>query len=224
MVARAVRTGMSVSVSGWGQTLGTVLGGGQTRDQTLGTVPDGGQTPGQTLVRALFLTLVLGGGLTLPAASQAQDAATVAETTFKWVAATLRSLDREGALPATLALPDGRQDVFIALLREAYAGYTRGIAPNDPFCRYFLDPENGRVELEDRATRGFGLLPPLADRLRHFAEVTEALRTGVIAQVGGETWTAIEAQRRSAVSFEYLPVWALDAAERVHFADTACGR
>ncbi|MEX2130802.1 MAG: hypothetical protein WD772_04900 [Pseudohongiellaceae bacterium] len=116
----------------------------------------------------------------------------------------------------------GHED-FLDLLRSVYVSFTQGIGTDSAMCRIYLDPENGRMELEERAVLAVSFLPPLVYRLQRFREIDLQFQQTVTDSYGGALLATIETQKFQVGSYEYLPTWEFNAAEAVHFADTACG-
>ncbi|MFM1895449.1 MAG: hypothetical protein RLZZ385_523 [Pseudomonadota bacterium] len=145
------------------------------------------------------------------------------DATFRFVAASLQAVRREGQFPAALQLMDGQAVLLLDLLDQSYHRYKQGVEPDSPFCRFYMDPENGRMEIEERAAKAFLYLPPLASRLERYHQATLEFEDKVRRGLGDSVWTHIAAARLQAASFEYLPSWELAAEEKIHFADTVCG-
>ncbi|MCB1670535.1 MAG: hypothetical protein R3F41_04445 [Gammaproteobacteria bacterium] len=145
-----------------------------------------------------------------------------AQQTFKFIARTLRDYDRNGEIDQSLDIEPGARDTFIELLRHYYADFTEAFSPDSNFCRFYQNPRNAIMEIEERAALAFQYLRQPADRVQRYADLASQFGEQVRAELGDTVAAAIERLKTDASSFEYLPGFEMYSAERVNFADTAC--
>ena len=153
----------------------------------------------------------------------AQPGAGSADATFKFIASQLQSFERTGQIDASLGLDGSEYEDWLELLRTTYAQFKRGFTADSALCRTYLDPENGRMEIEERAQLAISLLPTLEQRLRYYQDQDALFQEAVQTSFGGGLLSRIDAQKGAASNYEYLPSWNLNVEEAIHFADTACG-
>jgi hypothetical protein len=79
------------------------------------------------------------------------------------------------------------------------------------------------MEIEERALLAMNYLPAVSLRRQRYLDVEKHFRESIQAAFGDDLLKRVDVLRLAASSYEYLPAWALNEAEAIHFADTACG-
>lgn len=162
--------------------------------------------------------------LAAPFQAIAQPSSAIAdvESTFKFVANVFGNYRRTGRLLDAIGIDGSEYIHFIQLLESSYGEFTRDFSVESQFCQFYQDPENGIMEIEERAMFGFQYLPDLSVRLEYFQRLHRQFEQDVQESYGGQVLERIRVIKTDITSFEYLPARELDAAEIVNFADTAC--
>jgi len=157
-------------------------------------------------------------------AQPSSDIADVAdvESTFKFVANVLATFRRTGRLLDAIGIDGSEYLHFIQLLESSYGEFTRDFSVDSEFCQFYQDPQNGIMEIEERAMLGFQYLPGLQGRQEYFQRLHLRFEEDVQESYGGQVLERIRVIKADITSFEYLPTRDLDPAETVNFADTAC--
>lgn len=153
----------------------------------------------------------------------AEEAADGIEASYKFIAGSLQQYRRDGRLPVDFGLSQEQQVRLVSLMQVAYAGFRRGLEVDGRFCRFYLDPQNGRIELEERALLAMNYLPSVTARMEHYRATELGFQQQVREIFGAGLLEVIESRKHEVGSYEYLPVLELDGAESVHLADTFCG-
>ena len=104
--------------------------------------------------------------LTAPFQAIAQPSSDIAdvadvESTFKFVANVLATYRRTGRLLDAIGIDGSEYIHFIQLLESSYGDFTRDFSAASEFCQFYQDPQNGIMEIEERAMLGFQYLPDL---------------------------------------------------------------
>lgn len=169
-------------------------------------------------LQTLLLMLVVQSGQ----AATEEEAIASAEASFKFIASSLQHFQRSGQIDSVLGLDGSEYEDFLALMRSSYGEFKQGFERGSALCRFYLDPENGRIEIEERANMGMQYLPALSARLQRYREVDARFQEMLVNSFGGGLLNRIQNLKYQATSYEYLPSWDLNAAEAIQFADTAC--
>jgi hypothetical protein len=157
-----------------------------------------------------------------PSASGQQEQVVSAEQSFKFIASTLQSYSRDGRIQSEIGIVQDRLKDFIDLLKLHYREFTEGFSPASNFCNFYRDPDNGLIEIEERAVLAFQYLPTLPRRQERFLNVDQKFRQQVEASFGAAVLATIEQMKPQARHFEYLPLGEMYGEDMINFADTAC--
>lgn len=170
-----------------------------------------------TRLAGLIVLLGLGGF------SAAQDEGIAsAEQSFHYLAATLQTFRNSGRLVNNPGIDGADFEHFIELLEEFHSRFLSGIGPDSALCRFYRDPENGRMTIEERAEIAYGFLPSLENRLRRYLEIDAAFQQAVANSFGTRVLDRINQIKTESVSNQMLPTWEYDEAARINFADGMC--
>ncbi len=176
-----------------------------------------------------FLRLATSAALTLLLAVQpvyaVESTALIesAETSFKYIANTLYTFRSTGRLVNNPGIDGSDLEHFILLLEDFYRQFSSGFDRDSAMCQFYMDPENGRMTIEDKAEISFGFLRDLDDRLDRYISVDGEFKDSVEEQFGSILLTNIMQAKQGAISNQRLPSSDFDEAARINFADTSCG-
>jgi hypothetical protein len=167
----------------------------------------------------LFLAMIVGQTQSI---AQSEPEIADVESTFKFVANVLGTFQRTGRLLDAIGIDGAEYQHFIQLLERSYGEFTRDFSTESRFCQFYLDPENGIMEIEERAVLGYQYLPDLSVRLEYFQQLHSRFEQDVQESYGGQVLDRIRVIKSDITSFEYLPTQELEGAQAINFADTAC--
>lgn len=166
----------------------------------------------------LFLLLPLSHSLS--AAESAQELAD-AESSFHFIVTALQVRD-EDSLPSGLDIDAADRARFVALLEAAYQDFSRDFNSESAMCRFYRDPENARMTIEERADLSRLYLRELDARLERIVAANVAFREALMQQFGGDVLVNIDAAKQGAVSNQRLPTSRFDEAALISFLDAMC--
>ena len=166
---------------------------------------------------ACFALLLLVSGL-LVAAEDAADAG----ASFNYIASTLQTFRGSGRLVNNPGIDGADLEYFIALLEEAYQGFSRDFNSESAMCRFYRDPENGRMTIEDRAQLSYSFLRDPIDRLEKINSANVYFKEAVEDQFGRIVLDNINVTKQNSVSYQQLPPSGFDEAAMINFLDAMC--
>lgn len=164
-----------------------------------------------------FALLLLVSGL-LVAAENAADAG----ASFKYIASTLQTFRGSGRLVNNPGIDGADLEYFIALLEEAYQGFSRDFNSESAMCRFYRDPENGKMTIQDRAQLSYSFLRGPAARLEKINLANADFKEAVEDQFGRIVLDNINVVKQNSVSYQQLPPSGLDEAAMINFLDAMC--
>lgn len=171
----------------------------------------------------LFFVALLVGGAGLPSRAAEQSTLASAESSFIYIASTLQTFQRTGRLAENPGIDGADLEHFIELLETFYAEFRRDFGRDSAMCSFYMDPNNGRMTIEDRAELGFSMLRDLADRNARYVAVDAEFQAEVEDHFGGRLLAAINDTKATAVSNQRLPSAVFEQSRIINFLDTACG-
>ncbi len=145
-----------------------------------------------------------------------------AQSSFKYISSTLNTFRSSGRLTDNPGIDGSDLEHFILLLDEFYDSFTQGFGPDSSMCRFYRDPENGRMTIEERAELGFSFLRDLPARLERYVSIDKQFQDEVEDQFGSILKENINRIKLDSVSNQRLPASEFDEAAKINFADTAC--
>ena len=166
---------------------------------------------------ACFALVLLVSGL-LVAAENAADAG----ASFKYIASTLQTFRGSGRLVNNPGIDGADLEYFIALLEEAYQGFSRDFNSESAMCRFYRDPENGKMTIQDRAQLSYSFLRGPAARLEKINLANADFKEAVEDQFGRIVLDNINVVKQNSVSYQQLPPSGLDEAAMINFLDAMC--
>lgn len=155
-------------------------------------------------------------------AVQAQTNIESAESSFKYIANILHTFRTTGRLARNPGIDGADLEHFIALLESFYQQFSREFGRDSAMCQFYLDPENGRMTIEERAEISFGFMRDLNARLSMYMAIDRDFQDTVTNEFGSMLLRNINEAKSTAVSNQRLPSSEFDEAAIISFADTVC--
>ena len=88
-------------------------------------------------------------------------------------------------------------------------------------CRFYRDPDNGRMTIEERAEISFSLLRELPDRIERYITVDEDFQNELADEFGTFLLDNINQIKIDSLSNQQLPLSEFDEAAVISFIDSA---
>jgi hypothetical protein len=176
----------------------------------------------RNLTRPGVLLLLLWLPVGLPSALAQQEQVVSAEQSFTFIASTLQAYNRDGRIEEEIGIGQDRLQDFIDLLTLHYREFTEGFSPTSNFCNFYRDPDNGLIEIEERAVLAFQYLPALPRRVERFINVDQQFMEQLEGSFGAAVLASVDRLKTQARHFEYLPAGEMYGEDMINFADTAC--
>lgn len=152
----------------------------------------------------------------------AADSIGDAQASFNYISSTLQTFRGSGRLVNNPGIDGSDLEHFIALLDEAQLSFSREFNSESAMCRFYRDPENGRMTIEGRAELSFSFLRDLADRIALYNSANAEFTITVEDQFGRIVLDNINAIKFDSVSNQRLPSSAFDEAATINFLDSMC--
>lgn len=145
-----------------------------------------------------------------------------AEASFAYISSTLQTFRNSGRLVNNPGIDGSDLEHFIALLDEAQQNFSREFNSESAMCRFYRDPENGRMTIEERAQISFSYLRDLDARVDLFLAANAEFENSFEEQFGRIVLDNINARKVESVSNQRLPSSAFDEAATINFLDSMC--
>ena len=145
-----------------------------------------------------------------------------AESSFRYLATTLHTFRTTGRFVNNPGIDGSELEIYIALLATYYEAFSRNFDRDSALCRFYMDPENGRMTIEDRAELSFSLLPDVDDRNARYLTLDREFQESIEEEFGSLLLTRIVLAKADVVSNQRLPTSEFDEADRINFIDNAC--
>ena len=158
----------------------------------------------------------------LPATGRTQSDLTGAETSFLYIASTLQSFRNTGRLANNPGIDGADLEAFLDLLETYYQEFTKNFGSNSAMCQFYMDPENARMEIEEKARLSFSFLPELEDRVNYYLVVDREFQENLETEFGSILQANVNQQKLSSRSNQRLPSSEFDEAAVINFLDSAC--
>ena len=155
-------------------------------------------------------------------ASSAQSTIAGAEASFSYIASTLQSFRNTGRLVNNPGIDGADLEAFIDLLDYYYDQFSSGFKRYCPMCQFYMDPENGRMTIEDRAGLSFSFLRDLDDRVELYLSVDEEFQNQVVDEFGSFLLNNINEDKLLSSNSQRLPSSDFDEAAIISFIDSVC--
>lgn len=156
--------------------------------------------------------------LSLNAADDIEDA----QASFSYISSTLQTFRGSGRLVNNPGIDGSDLEYFIILLDEARLSFSREFNSESAMCRFYRDPENGRMTIQERAELSLSFLRDLADRISFYISANAEFKENVEDQFGRIVLDDINEIKLDAVSNQRLPSSTFDEAATINFLDSMC--
>ena len=145
-----------------------------------------------------------------------------AEASFRYVHSTLSTFRDTGRLVNNPGVDGSDLEAFIELLDFYYEQFSSGFNSDSAMCRFYRDPDNGRMTIEERAEISFSLLRELPDRIERYITVDEDFQNELADEFGTFLLDNINQIKIASLSNQQLPSSEFDEAAVISFIDSAC--
>lgn len=145
-----------------------------------------------------------------------------AQASFNYISSTLQTFRASGRLVSNPGIDGADLEFFIALLDEAHLSFSQQFNSESAMCRFYRDPENGRMTIQERAELSLSFLRDLADRVTLYVSANAEFKGNVDDQFGRIVLDNINAIKFKSVSNQRLPSSAFDEAATINFLDSVC--
>jgi len=138
------------------------------------------------------------------------------------VHSTLSTFRDTGRLVNNPGVDGSDLEAFIELLDFYYEQFSSGFNSDSAMCRFYRDPDNGRMTIEERAEISFSLLRELPDRIERYITVDEDFQNELADEFGTFLLDNINQIKIDLLSNQQLPLSEFDEAAVISFIDSAC--
>ncbi len=145
-----------------------------------------------------------------------------ADNTFAYIKSTLDTFNGSGRLVNNPGIDGADLEPFIDVLSEFELAFRKEFSPNSAMCTFYLDPENARLTIEERAEIAFSMMSDLNDRRAAYNALANEFSTRIESEFGSIVLGNIEKLEDIAVSYLRLPSSNFDEAAQISFLDAAC--
>ena len=152
----------------------------------------------------------------------AADGIEDAQASFTYISSTLQTFRGSGRLVNNPGIDGSDLEFFIALLYESHLSFSREFNSESAMCRFYRDPENGRMTIQERAELSISYLRDLADRITLYISANAEFKDNVDDQFGRIVLDDINVIKVKSVSNQRLPSSAFDEAATINFLDSMC--
>jgi|TARA_B100000959_G_scaffold287502_1_gene373231 hypothetical protein len=172
-----------------------------------------------TKIFAILLVMIL---LFASRITLAQTTLTSAEASFRYISSTLQSFRTTGRLVNNPGVDGSDLEAFISYLETYYEEFSGGFNRNSAMCLFYMDPENARMTIQDKADLSFSYLPDLEARISRYIEVDAEFQDTIEYEFGRILLNNINQQKLSSSSNQRLPTLEFDEAAVISFIDSVC--
>jgi hypothetical protein len=144
------------------------------------------------------------------------------EQTFLYIKSTLDTFRGTGRLVNNPGIDGADLEVFIDFLAEFEATFSVEFSPVSAMCNYYLDPENSRMTIEERAEIAFSFLSELDKRISRYSKAAEEFDEMIEVEFGQLVLEQIKELKLHASSHQRLPSSQFDEEAVISFLDSAC--
>jgi hypothetical protein len=145
-----------------------------------------------------------------------------AQKSFAYIKSTLDTFNGSGRLVNNPGIDGADLEAFILVLNEFDLAFRTEFSSDSPLCTFYLDPNNARLTIEERAAIAFSTLSSVARRVDRFKRVAQEFAERIQSEFGSIVLGKIETLEETAVSYLQLPSSNLDEAAQISFIDAAC--
>lgn len=145
-----------------------------------------------------------------------------AEASFSYISNTLQTFRSTGRLLNNPGIDDSDLKRFVAQLDESYVRFSSDFNSESAMCRFYRDPENGRMTIEERAELSFRFLRGIDARVALFLAANVEFKNSVEERFGRIVLDNINKRKLESLSNQWLPSSAFDEAAKINFLDSMC--
>jgi hypothetical protein len=152
----------------------------------------------------------------------AGDDLTSAEASFRYINSTLQTFSTTGRLVKNPGVDGADLEAYLEYLQFFYDEFSGGFNRNSAMCRFYMDPENSRMTLEEKAELSFSFLRSLEDRVARYIAIDREFQITIEDQFGSILLRNINEAKGDALSNQRLPSTSFDEAAVINFIDSVC--
>ena len=152
----------------------------------------------------------------------AQVGVSDAEQTFAYISSTLNTFKTTGRLVNNPGIDGSDLESFIGLLEYYFAEFSDEFNAESAMCGYYLDPENNRMTIEEKARISFSFLNSLEARVEQYLAVNEDFQEELTEEFGTFLLDNVNELKPQSVSHLRLPSSLFDEAAVINFLDSTC--
>ena len=145
-----------------------------------------------------------------------------AEQTYLYISSTLYAFKTTGRLVNNPGVDGSDLESFIELLEFYSSQFSSEFNSESSVCEFYLDPENSRVTIEERAQISFSFLRSLEDRIEHYLSVNDEFHEELAEEFGTFLLDNINQAKKQSASHLRLPSSLFDEAAVINFLDSTC--
>lgn len=145
-----------------------------------------------------------------------------ADQTFAYIKSTLDTFNGSGRLVNNPGIDGADLEAFIEVLTEFDLAFRQEFSSKSAMCTFYLDPNNARLTIEERAEIAFSTLSGLSERVERYKEIAQEFAARIEVEFGSMVLGNIKDLETVAVSYLHLPASDFDEAAQISFIDAAC--
>ncbi|MFK7864198.1 MAG: hypothetical protein AB8B95_08250 [Pseudohongiellaceae bacterium] len=142
--------------------------------------------------------------------------------TYRYLTSTLRMFTNTGRLLNNPGIDGSDLEPFVDMLVLYRGHFDANFSINSAMCQFYLNPENGRMTLEEKAEIALSFLPSLDVRILRYVEIDSDFKRTMELEFGGLVLEKIEDLKKTVESSQQLPTSNFNEAAAVTFIDSAC--
>ncbi len=145
-----------------------------------------------------------------------------ADNSFAYIKSTLDTFNGTGRLVKNPGIDGADLEAFIAVLNEFDGAFREEFSQTSAMCRFYLDPNNARLTIQERAEIAFSTLSDVERRGAMFKRLAQEFAAKIQEEFGRLVLENIQEFEKTAVSYLQLPSSDFDEAAQIAFIDGAC--
>ena len=171
--------------------------------------------------KSTFITLLvlLVGSIPI---SNAQTEILDAEQTYLYISSTLYTFKTTGRLVNNPGVDGSDLESFLELLEFYSDEFSDEFNSDSSMCEFYLNPENSRMTIEERAQVSFSFLRSLDERVEHYLFVNGNFQEELAEEFGTFLLDNINQAKKQLASHLRLQSASFDEAAAVNFLDSTC--
>ena len=167
----------------------------------------------------IALLVLLVGSISI---SNAQTEIIDAEQTYSYISSTLYTFKTTGRLVDNPGVDGSDLESFLELLEFYSDEFSDEFNSDSSICEFYLNPENSRMTIEERAQVSFSFLRSLDERVEHYLFVNGNFQEELAEEFGTFLLDNINQAKKQLASHLRLPSASFDEAAAVNFLDSTC--